>query len=168
LTRNFAHPTTAPGDSVYSFSPLIYISDESFTFLEHAGDESINISRNHIIKAFYYDTVFELERVPISRTESIFFSTRRMRAPVRLMLTGPGELPPPGTFILFRIYSAIAEDVLRVPANALYQSLELGYYVYRMENGQKIPVQVEAGLITDTYAEIQHGLEEGDEVYVRP
>jgi multidrug efflux pump subunit AcrA (membrane-fusion protein) len=158
-----------PGDNVAAFSPLAYISDETFSFIEPAGDEAISFSRNQLVKAFYNDTVYDLVRVPVSRVEHMFYSARRMSAPLRFMLSDPGQkLPPPGTFITIRIYSGVAEDVLRIPANSLYHSLEVGTYVYRMENGQKVPVEVEIGLNTDVYTEIRYGLEEGDEVYVKP
>jgi hypothetical protein len=37
-----------------------------------------------------------------------------------------------------------------------------------MENGQKNPVVVDIGLMTDVFVEIREGLDEGDVVYVKP
>jgi HlyD family secretion protein len=158
-----------PGDYVEPFVPLVFISDETFSFVEFAGDNQGVVGRGHIMRAFYGDEVFGLERIPLTRQEMLFYNMRQMVAPVRLMLTDTSQsLPPPGTFLTLRVYSGIAEDVLYIPANALFYNAEMGHYVYRMENGNKIPVEVEAGINTEVYTEIKYGLREGDEIFVKP
>jgi multidrug efflux pump subunit AcrA (membrane-fusion protein) len=158
-----------PGDHVEPFSNLIYISDESERIVEYGSDESITVGRGQILRAYDGDVVYELERIAISRSETFFFTSRQRAIPLRMIPIDPNvELPPPGTFLPLRVFSGIAEDVLRIPANALFSDPEIGRYVYRMEGGNKIPVEIEVGLMTDTFVEVTYGLNEGDEVYVKP
>jgi multidrug efflux pump subunit AcrA (membrane-fusion protein) len=157
----------SPGEHVEAFANLVYISDETDYFLEYVGDESISPARGSVIHAVYGDTIYEMERVTLTRQEALFYNARMMTSPLRLITVDPDAvLPPPGTFLTLRIYAGVAEDALRIPANALFSDAELGHYVYRMEQGSKIPVPVEVGIVTDIFIEIEYGLAEGDEVLV--
>jgi HlyD family secretion protein len=157
------------GDYVEPFAHLVYISDETEYLLEYVGIEGLSLTRGNVVRAFYDDEVLAVERLLMSRQEALFYSSRRMVSPLRLTLADPNAvLPPPGTLINFWVYSGIAEDVLYVPSNAVFTDNDIGQYVYRMENGAKMPVQVEVGVVTDVFTEIKYGLREGDVVYVRP
>lgn len=59
-----------------------------------------------------------------------------------------------------------ADEVLWIPANALYRSGS-ECYVYRMEEGKQVRQEVEIGLATSVNVEIRSGLQEGDLVYVK-
>ena len=61
------------------------------------------------------------------------------------------------------ILTAYAEDVLLVPVTALLESPR-GWVVTKVDGDQRVPTPVTVGEISDQYAEIQSGLEEGDVV----
>jgi multidrug efflux pump subunit AcrA (membrane-fusion protein) len=157
------------GDFVEPFASLVYLSDETSFLLEYVGDEGLSISRGHVVKAYFGDKAYDVERMLLSRQEALFYSSRMMVSPLRLTTVDPDAvLPPPGTLMNFYVYNGVSEDTLYIPSNALFHDMEIGHYVYRMENAGKIPVEVEVGIITDVFVEITHGLREGDELYVRP
>ena len=63
------------------------------------------------------------------------------------------------------ILTAYAEDVLIVPVTALIESPR-GWIVTKVDGDQRVPTPVTVGEVSDQYAEIQSGLEEGDVVLV--
>lgn len=65
------------------------------------------------------------------------------------------------------IESNYVEDALQIPANALYSDND-GYYVYRKKDDKSERVDVKTGVKTKTAVEITEGLEEGEEIYVKP
>jgi len=59
------------------------------------------------------------------------------------------------------------ENALQIPSNSLLSDAE-GYYVYK-KNGEEFERQnISVGHMTDTAVEVTEGLQEGDEVYVKP
>ena len=65
------------------------------------------------------------------------------------------------------VISNYKESALQIPSNALYSDTE-GYYVYQKQGDEFERVDVKVGIKTQTSVEITEGLEEGDEVYVKP
>jgi hypothetical protein len=74
--------------------------------------------------------------------------------------------PPVGSLVFLHLYEHWYEDVLRIPRNALFTDVEIGDYVYRIEDGTIVPTPVTVGVATKSYASILWGLEEGDVVHV--
>ena len=66
-----------------------------------------------------------------------------------------------------RIEVDAAEDVLRVPASALFRDGE-GWAVYAVREGVARKVSLELGLENPDFAEVRGGLSEGDVVIVHP
>lgn len=66
-----------------------------------------------------------------------------------------------------RIEVNAVEDVLRVPASALFRDGE-GWAVYAVRAGVATKVAVELGLENPDHAEVRAGLSEGDQVIVHP
>ena len=60
-----------------------------------------------------------------------------------------------------------AEDVLRVPANAVFRHGD-GWAVYRVANGLAELVEVETGRRNGLHVQIEDGLSEGDRVIAHP
>ena len=71
-----------------------------------------------------------------------------------------------GDYAELLVYEAEADDVLRVPANAVY-SPGASPYVYVMENGEKVYTPVTVGIKSASFTEITSGLQEGDVVFVK-
>lgn len=72
-----------------------------------------------------------------------------------------------GMYASIVVISDYLEDALQIPDNALYSDVD-GYYVYKLENGEYVRKDVKTGQKTETMVQITEGLEEGDEVYVKP
>lgn len=157
----------APGAEVEAFAPLIYISDEQEMFVEYSSLVSLSISKNSIVKGYVGDRVYDLERIPVTRQDQMYYSVLRLTPPLRFSVIDADELIRPGAYVAIRVYTEYAEDVLRIPANALFSDADIGYYVYLMENGQKVLHPIEPGLRATSYVEIKSGLQEGDEVFVK-
>ena len=60
-----------------------------------------------------------------------------------------------------------SDDTLYLPINAVYVENEQAY-VYLYKDGRRIKTDVEQGISNSTYVEILSGVEEGDDVYVKP
>ena len=156
------------GSWIEAFSPVIYISDHQQIFVEHVGPTQPLIFRNSIAMAAIGGQIYELERIVLSPSELLFFTRAGGQAPFRFTFADdPGEAVTPGQFVALRIYGDMAEDVLRIPPNALFSDLERGHYVHLIENGRRVMQPVEAGIRTRAWVEIRSGLVEGDEILVR-
>lgn len=72
-----------------------------------------------------------------------------------------------GTYVDLRVESQSSHNVLILPVNAVYIENEKSY-VYKNDNGRKVMTEIEKGIVSSTYVEVMSGLEEGDDVYVKP
>ena len=72
-----------------------------------------------------------------------------------------------GTYVDLRVESQSSHNVLILPVNAVYVENEKSY-VYKNDNGRKVMTEIEKGIVSSTYVEVISGLEEGDDVYVKP
>jgi len=72
-----------------------------------------------------------------------------------------------GEYVTIHFYTHRAEDVLRIPSNTIFT--DIGHvYVYRIINNEPIYTPITLYTNTQIFAAISSGLEEGDEVFVRP
>lgn len=156
-----------PGAQVEPYAPLIYISDGRELFVEYTSIVTLSVSRNAVAVGFIGDRAYDLERIPLSAQDMIYYNNQRLSPPVRFNFLDPDEDVTPGAYVAIRIYSSVSEDVLRIPVNAYYSDAELGAYVYVREDGQKVMRSVTTGLRSEVYVEVKQGLEEGEEVYVK-
>ena len=157
----------SPGDWMEPFAGLIYLSDGSDAFVEYASMGSINVFRGSIVRGTVGDSVYEMERIYPTTQEFVYYSTMRLTPPTRFAVKNPDENFTPGAYVAVYVYSAIVEDVLRVPSNSVYVDSDIGAYVYIMENGTKTMRQIEQGLRAEAFIEVRAGLEEGDVIFVR-
>jgi multidrug efflux pump subunit AcrA (membrane-fusion protein) len=157
-----------PGQNVEAYNEIIYITDNKNVFLEVVGDGPSVLSTARVTGSYQGQT-FELERVPMTRVETMFFQTMRLPAPLRYSM--PPEIEenmPIGAFVDIKVYTSISEDTLRIPANTIYTDSDIGSYVNVLKNGVMEPVTVKIGIRNDSWVEILEGIEEGDVVYVKP
>ena len=113
--------------------------------------------------------LFNLAHLPLTRDEQIFFHTLRSSLPIRFeILEESNEIPSVGEAVFVHLYTTFAENVLRIPFNALMRDILHGDFVYRIEDGAMVIVSVVVGTITTSYVEILEGLYEGDEIFVNP
>ncbi len=108
-----------------------------------------------------------LELIPYSDAELRAYAASNVVPPARFRFTDPGVQASPGQFAQLILYAQERTNVLYVPRGALYQSGGgSNGYVYRVVDGEKVYTSVTYGIMTDAWAEICSGLEEGDVVYV--
>ncbi|MDE6636562.1 MAG: efflux RND transporter periplasmic adaptor subunit, partial [Lachnospiraceae bacterium] len=72
-----------------------------------------------------------------------------------------------GTYVDLRVESGSSKNVMILPVNAVYTDSEKSY-VYKNVDGRKVMTEIKKGIVNSAYVEIVSGLEEGDEVYVKP
>jgi len=150
---------------------LGYISQMDRIVVEYIGDDRELFAEVESVKLFGI-TMDGLRHEfagirQLSLDEINHYIGREMSLPVQFELA-EGEQPlEAGQSIFIHLYTVFAQDVLRIPSNALF-NIDEGYYVHRIEDGHQVLVAVEIGVFSETYVEILGGLHEGDEVFVRP
>ena len=151
------------GAWVAPFETVIYIAPVGAqVFVEYVGGSPFGHGMTVRTQAHINGNVYDATRIGVTREQSF----RYERFPMRFILDTDVQ-PPIGARASLHIYTAWVEDALRVPRNSLFFNPDMGFYAYRVENGQRELVLLTVGIRTETYAEIISGLEEGDEVYVR-
>jgi macrolide-specific efflux system membrane fusion protein len=157
------------GQYVEPFAGMVYLSNSQNIYVESISEDTFSVGPLALVFGIHGDVSFALQRVPLTRPEAQFYITRRLPQPMRFVPLNPDEpLPEIGSLVQLRIHSNIREDVLRIPLNTVFSDPEMGTYVYRIENGQMTPTPVEIGIRSNVFLEIVSGLNEGDEIYVRP
>jgi len=165
--------TELVGTWVGANDAVMYIAKDapSEVFVEYIGMSApvIWFRRDIRMHAAIGDKTYEIELMPLSPAQQLHYASRDLDPPVRFMiLADADDLPPAGLSVFIRLYNHWVDDALRIPNNALYRSWPDTNYVYRIEDGQQTRVDVTVGEITISYVEILEGLNEGDEVFVRP
>lgn len=128
--------------------------------------EEAKVSQAHRIYARIGSKEYKVTNVPYDPMEL----AQRIAFKQKLYSTFYVEDAPElklGMYASIVVISNYIEDALKIPDNALYSDVD-GYYVYRMEHGEFVRRDVKTGQKTDTMVQIIEGLEEGDEVYVKP
>jgi len=152
--------------------PIMYIARPGEVFVEYIGMRmDIPWLRRgvHVQGIIDGTTTYNLELIPTTIEEQIYYSNRGLALPIRYeILPNLNDMPPAGEMVFIHFYTAWADDVLRIPSNALFTSAMGDAFVYRFSEGQQVQVYVTIGIATETYTEILDGLDEGDEVFVRP
>jgi len=157
----------AYGDEVSHRNPVAVIANPAQLYIELDTDaNAYDIESNQYV-ARIGDTDIPLV------VEQVNTSAGVKKPPMRFV--PQGEAIPPemilGMFAYVRLVKAEAFDVLYVPRNAVFSTMD-GTHVYRMvDNGRgalmQEPVIVQTGITNETYVEIKDGLAEGDVVFVK-
>jgi RND family efflux transporter MFP subunit len=152
------------GDRVAAHTPVVYIADKSRLYVRFDGTESI--SDKDRTTALINGNEYELikEQYDPQKYMSLVLSGNRPPTIFKFAQT-PNEVQA-GDFAALMVYEVEKQDVLAIPTNAVFYNSG-GYYVYLIEDGQKVYTKVKCGLRTESFAEITEGLEEGDEVFVK-
>ena len=161
-----------PGAWVTTFTPLMYITrcDMPY-FIEYVGQNlTIHQARSFVrAQGYVGDTVVDLEFVPPTAEQQVYYTRRNLQPPMIFrVVCDQFEWPPSGTTISLHLYNRFYENVLRIPRNAIFSRAGYGHFVYRIEEGRQVQTIVNSGFMTDTYVPIFGGLQEGDEIFVRP
>ena len=161
------------GAWVNAGEPVMYIVRDSEVLIENlwAGLNPAWINTAAMVVGYAGGRTYEIEQLRLTAEELADLRSRGItsgRLPIRFAFSDPsGGLPSEGDAVFIRLYSVREEDALRIPRQALYRD-EAGAHVYRIDNGERTRVDLTVGVVNDTFAQILGGLEEGDEVLVRP
>lgn len=152
-------------DSIQAFEPLLYIADETRLRLETEFIRESVINTAERIYAKINGKDYDLTYAPYDPTEYLEL-VRSGKIDTRFTFASPTEELASGQYAAIVIVAAYRENVLTIPANALYQDGK-EWFVKKMVDGQQVRCDVEIGLVTAAKAEIVEGLQEGDVVYVK-
>jgi hypothetical protein len=163
--------TMGLGTWVNANDPVMYMARPRGVFVEYIG-RPLNVVylRSGVrVQGVIGGKVFDLKLVPTTIEEQLYYSRRELAPPTRFeILAGLHDMPTPGEAVFIHFYTAWADDVLRIPGNALFPGGQGESFVYRFEDGRQVQVDVTVGSTTESYVEILEGLNEWDEVFVRP
>ncbi|MCL2527002.1 MAG: hypothetical protein FWE42_01190 [Defluviitaleaceae bacterium] len=152
-----------PGVWVSSFATIFYIAPAyGDVFVEYIGFSQFSPAFAARIKAHVDGEIYDVSHIRLP----LEIARRYARPPIRFLLDADTQ-PPVGTLVSLHVYSRLAEDVLRIPRNALFHDPDMGFYVYRIVDGRQEAVVISLGVRTSTYVEVLGGLVEGEVVYVR-
>ena len=145
------------------------ISRMDYVIVEYIGDNPEFFSENTAVR--FFGRTLDRQEVELlglrdlSLAEIEYFRARERDVPIQFEIT---QNLPPGQTVFLHFYTVLAENVLRVPANAIFDIEEV-FYVYKIEaDGRQVLTAVEVGVFSETYAEILGGVYENDRVFVRP
>ena len=151
------------GSWVAPFADILYIAPkDAALFVECTERASFGHASGTRVIAHIDGEVFETTRIAIPREQTLRYDI----VPIRFSLDSESQ-PTLGAFASLHVYIRRADDVLRLPRNALFFNPAIGTYVYRVENGQREIVFINVGVRSATYVEVLAGVYEGDEIYVR-
>jgi len=163
LITNVVHRNWVP-----SFTDVIFISPhDADVFIENIGAVIRNISLHASIEGHIRGHVFELSRLALTRDQQLYYRNLNINLPVRFSASEFLTTADVGSFAEIYIYNHYIPSTLLLPINALFSDPDMGSFVYVVQDGILHQQIIETGIITNIFAEILYGLEEGAVVYVR-
>lgn len=154
------------GDAIQGYTPVIYIADDSVLSLstDYISESSIRYADRLYAKIGSKD--YEISYVPYEKEEMVRMTLAGEEMKTQFSIDSGTEGLVAGQYAAVVICQSYKENVLVIPVNALYRDGG-GQYVYKQVDGERVRCSVKTGMVTDTKAEIEEGLEEGDIVYVQ-
>jgi len=153
-----------PGMRISAYSPLLYLADDTKLFIESDYITETTLNRANDVYALVNGQRVEVAPQPADPAEILSKAVSGEKLTTRFDILPGAELSA-GQYAAVCIEMVSAEDVLVVPANALFAGAS-GRYVYVVENDTRTRRTVKTGAANSWYVQILEGLEEGEEVYV--
>ncbi len=154
------------GDSVTgSDTVVILVSEEEFT-VTTSYISITDLRQVESIEATIGKNRYILTEAPFDQSEYLSKVLAGASLSTEFLIEGDTSSIKAGDYAGVYLIQNRAEDVLMVPTNSVYRESG-GYYVYRVEGGTRIKTSVSVGVSNDAFTEIESGLSEGDEVYVK-
>ncbi|THB77446.1 MAG: efflux RND transporter periplasmic adaptor subunit [Desulfobulbaceae bacterium] len=132
--------------------------------------QSVEIRFDAFSKKTYIGEIEKISRVPLAaNSQGQMFGDKRdlSRYPTKIRLIDPTSELRPGLSGRITITLEQVQDVVMVPVSALIRDGE-EEAVLLVEQGDVIRRQVETGMISDNFAEVKSGLQQGEEVCIEP
>jgi multidrug efflux pump subunit AcrA (membrane-fusion protein) len=144
---------------------ILYIAPaDGPQIVEYTGEALPNRSRVTRIEGDVNGLTFDLTHIPLAPEEVAYNSLHGLTRRERFALP-EGLTLPLGAHVRILAYTVEIHDTLRIPTAALV-GMGAAAYVYRLENGAWMPVQITIGARAPAFVEILDGLSEGDELLV--
>lgn len=154
------------GGAVQPFTTVLCIADEGRLKLQTEFMPETVVAKADKVYAKVGAYELPVTYIPFDSQELLFQMLSEDRSNSYFDFGENSELVESGQFAVLQLLNSYKENVLTIPANALYRR-GTSPYVYKVVDGQRIRCDVTVGVISDTKVEITSGLQEGDLVYVK-
>lgn len=151
------------GDYVREYDTVMLLVNEDVMLLRGDKYSNSSLSRAHNLDVVIDGVTYDVTYIPYDEEEYLKKSMNQEPLPSWFEVEESEDISfgENGTVRLYKDYS---ENTLVIPSSCMYSD-DLGDYVYKSENGQRIKTYVSIGIRTSSFTEIVDGLNEGDEVY---
>ena len=157
---------TQPGSSVRAYEPVLCLADDHRLTLQTDYISEAKITGASRVYAKLGQQDYDVSYIPCDAADYIAKTLAGETVYTHFTVQAPEGALESGQFGVLMVYSALKENVLTVPINAIYKDGSIRY-VYKLTDGQRVRCNVELGLVTATEAEVLEGLRAGDIVYVK-
>ena len=154
------------GDQVTKESFVVAISDMKKKQIKADFVSKSDVEKATRYYARYNDKDYAIKQLEYDADEVKDLLDNKQKAYVYYDLKEQTEDFKVGDYIDVYVETGFSADALVIPANALYKE-SATYYVYANKSDIKVKTEVSVGTITPSFVEIEDGLAEGDEVYVK-
>ncbi len=151
------------GDYVRQYDTVMLLVNEEVTLLRGKKYSNAYLARVANMDVVIDGKTYEIEYIPYDEEEYLKRSLNKETLPSWFEMEETEEVSF-GESGTVRVYIDYSLDTLVIPSSCV-QKDDLGDYVYKFEDGQRVKTYVTIGIRTATYAEILDGLNEGDDVY---
>ena len=151
------------GDDVREYDTIMMLVNEEVMLLRGDKYSNTSLSRAENLDVVIDGVTYDVTYIPYDEDEYLKKSMNNEPLPSWFEVEESEDISfgESGTVRLYRDYSV---NTLVIPSSCIYTD-DLGVYVYKAENGQRLKTYVAIGIETSSFVEIVDGLDEGDEVY---
>ena len=163
----YVDPAAKEGKTIADYETVFCITDDSLLYAITDSISDSLMDRAESLTCWINGKEYTLENEPYTKEEilaMVLSSEKKTKS--RFRIADIDAEVQAGDTVLICIETGIREDVLRIPANALYLD-ESSSYVYVVEEGRRTRRNIQVGIKTDIMIEVTEGLEEGETVYVQ-
>ncbi|MBQ7915727.1 MAG: biotin/lipoyl-binding protein [Firmicutes bacterium] len=154
------------GSSIGAYKTVIGLADEDRLSVSTDYINATKIDDAQRVYARILDTDVQLTYVPMDSREYVSKVLAGETVKSEFIIETDLEKFESGQFAAVMLITSYKENVLTVPANAVYRD-EKGRYVYKIQGDERIRCSITVGIANDVEVEIVEGLQEGDVVYVK-
>ena len=151
------------GDYVREYDTIMLLVNEEVMLLRGDKYSNTSLSRAENLDVVIDGVTYDVTYIPYDEDEYLKKSMNNEPLPSWFEVEESEDISfgESGTVRLYKDYSV---NTLVIPSSCIYTD-DLGVYVYKSENGQRLKTYVAIGIETSSFVEIVDGLDEGDEVY---
>lgn len=151
------------GDYVREYDTIMMLVNEDVMLLRGDKQSNASLSRAENLDVVIDGVTYDVTYIPYDEDEYLKKSMNNEPLPSWFEVEKSDDISfgESGTVRMYKDYSV---NTLVIPSSCIYTD-DLGVYVYKSENGQRLKTYVAIGIETSSFVEIVDGLDEGDEVY---